>query len=111
MSHPYVVVLAGGRGERFWPWSTPERPKQLLPLAWDGRTLLASAIDRALALVPAENVLVLTASNLVDAVRAECGGKGVHVVGEAVIRNTGPAIGAAAVWIAERGEDPAFAVF
>ena len=59
MSDRYVLVLAGGRGERFWPWSRPERPKQLLPLARGGRTLLATTLERALRLAPAERVMVL----------------------------------------------------
>ena len=96
-----VLILAGGRGERFWPWSRPERPKQLLPLARGGRTLLGATLDRALRLVPRERVLILTARDLVEAVRAEC--PGVSVVGEPVPRNTAPAIGAAAAWFQSRG--------
>ena len=96
-----VLILAGGRGERFWPWSRPDRPKQLLPLARGGRTLLGATLDRALRLVPRERVLVLTARDLVEAVRAEC--PGVSVVGEPVPRNTAPAIGAAAAWFEGRG--------
>ena len=96
-----VLILAGGRGERFWPWSRPERPKQLLPLARAGRTLLDATLERALRLVPRERVLILTARDLVDAVRAGC--PGVSVIGEPVPRNTAPAIGAAAAWFQGRG--------
>jgi mannose-1-phosphate guanylyltransferase len=110
MPERFVLVLAGGRGERFWPWSRPERPKQLLPLARDGRTLLAATIDRALALVAPDHVLVLTARDLVPAVRAACEGRAVHVMGEPVARNTAAAIGAAATWFSARASDPAFAV-
>ena len=53
MPDRYALVLAGGRGERFWPWSRPERPKQLLPLGRGGRSLLGATIDRALRVVPA----------------------------------------------------------
>ena len=110
MSDRHVLVLAGGRGERFWPWSRHERPKQLLPLAPGGRTLLAATLDRALALASPERVLVLTALDLVDAVTRECGGRGVHVLGEPDARNTAAAIGAGAAWCLARGGDPAFAV-
>jgi mannose-1-phosphate guanylyltransferase len=96
-----ILILAGGRGERFWPWSRPERPKQLLPLARGGRTLLDATLERALRLAPRERVLILTARDLVEAVRAEC--PGVAVVGEPVPRNTAPAIGAAAAWFQRRG--------
>ena len=96
-----VLILAGGRGERFWPWSRPDRPKQLLPLARGGRTLLSATLERALRLVPRERVLILTARDLVEAVRTEC--PGVSVVGEPLPRNTAPAIGAAAAWFQSRG--------
>lgn len=110
MSNRYVVVLAGGRGERFWPWSRPDRPKQLLPLARNGRTLLAATITRAQMLAPPENILVLTARDLRPAVARECAGTGVHVAGEPLARNTAAAIGAAAAWCLAQGGDPAMAV-
>ena len=91
-----ALILAGGRGERFWPWSTPERPKQLLPLAPRGRTLLATTFARATRLLPASNVVVMTSLPLVEACRREC--PGAIVVGEPVGRNTAPAIAAAAAF-------------
>jgi mannose-1-phosphate guanylyltransferase len=109
MPDRFVLILAGGRGERFWPWSTPQRPKQLLPLASGGRTLLAATLERALALAPADRVVVLTARDLEEAVRRECP-PGVHVFGEPVGRNTAPAIGAAAVWFASVAPGASFAV-
>jgi len=110
MSHRCVLVLAGGRGERFWPWSTAERPKQLLPLARGGRSLLAATVERALAVAEPADVLVLTAASLADAVRREVGPLGVKVAGEPVMRNTAAAIGAAAAWFERGGRDPVFAV-
>lgn len=91
-----VLILAGGRGERFWPWSTPERPKQLLPLASRGRTLLAATFERARRLVAADRVVIMTAQPLVEACRREA--PGAIVVGEPVMRNTAPAIAAAAAF-------------
>jgi mannose-1-phosphate guanylyltransferase len=61
--HVWVVVLAGGIGSRFWPVSTPERPKQLLPLASD-RPLIADTIERARALVPDERIRILAGEHL-----------------------------------------------
>jgi mannose-1-phosphate guanylyltransferase len=63
----WAVVLAGGVGSRFWPLSTPERPKQLLPLASD-QPMLVDAVDRLRPLVGIERVLVLTNASLADAV-------------------------------------------
>jgi len=55
----YVVVMAGGRGERFWPVSREKTPKQLLKLLGD-RSFLQQTIDRVLPLVPLTNILVIT---------------------------------------------------
>ena len=66
MSH-WAVVLAGGVGSRFWPLSTPERPKQLLPLVSDA-PLLADTLERLGPLVPPERTLVLTTAGLARAV-------------------------------------------
>jgi mannose-1-phosphate guanylyltransferase len=95
MSDRFVLVLAGGRGERFWPWSRPQRPKQLLPLASGGRTLLRATFERALKTVQdPQRVLIVTATDLITACRKEC--PGARVVGEPMPRNTAPAIAAAA---------------
>ena len=64
----WAVVLAGGVGSRFWPLSTPERPKQLLPLITE-RPMLADTLRRLGPLAPAERTLVLTNASLADAVR------------------------------------------
>src|SRR5689334_13608973 len=102
----HVLILAGGRGERFWPWSRSDRPKQLLPLAGGGKTLLAATLERALALVPPGQVIVLTARDLTAAIAREVP-SGVRVLGEPVARNTAAAIGAIAHLV---GPDHAFAV-
>ena len=65
----WAVVLAGGVGSRFWPLSTPARPKQLLPLV-DERPLLAATLDRMADLVPIERTLVLTNASLVGPISA-----------------------------------------
>src|SRR5260370_37327185 len=60
MSNPiYALILAGGSGERFWPLSRRNRPKQLLRLISE-RTLLEETIARLEGLVPSERVLILT---------------------------------------------------
>jgi len=64
----WAVVLAGGIGSRFWPLSTPTRPKQLLPLV-TSEPLLAEAVDRLGPVVPPERVLILTNPSLVPAIK------------------------------------------
>lgn len=66
----YVVIMAGGSGTRLWPLSRQGTPKQLLKLI-EGRSLLRLAFERALALVPADRVLVVTGAAYLDEVAAD----------------------------------------
>jgi mannose-1-phosphate guanylyltransferase len=63
----WAVVLAGGVGSRFWPLSTPERPKQLLPLVTH-EPLLADAVTRLGPVVSSDRILILTNPLLVPAI-------------------------------------------
>ena len=63
----WAVVLAGGVGSRFWPLSTPSRPKQLLPLV-TSNPMLVDAVQRLAPIVPPERVLILTNETLVPAI-------------------------------------------
>ena len=63
----WAVVLAGGVGSRFWPLSTPTRPKQLLPLA-TSEPLLCDSVDRLRPIVPMDRVLILTNRALVPVI-------------------------------------------
>jgi mannose-1-phosphate guanylyltransferase len=65
----WAVVLAGGVGSRFWPLSTPVRPKQLLALV-DAEPLLSNTLARLTPLAPPARTLVLTNAGLRDAVLA-----------------------------------------
>ena len=64
----WTVILAGGVGSRFWPLSTPDRPKQLLPLVTD-KPLLQDAVDRLTPMVDADHMLILTNVDLVGPIR------------------------------------------
>ena len=59
MSGRYAVIMAGGKGERFWPLSTSKHPKQLLALVGD-KPLIAQAVDRLDGLIPPENVFTIS---------------------------------------------------
>ena len=63
----WAVILAGGVGSRFWPLSTPERPKQLLPLVND-EPLLLNTLRRLREIAPLAQTLVLTNASLTDAI-------------------------------------------
>jgi len=66
----FVVIMAGGRGERFWPISREQRPKQLLALLGK-RSFLQEAVDRVLPLVPARNIFVITNETQLAEVRRQ----------------------------------------
>src|SRR5215212_3856953 len=68
-SSMWAIVLAGGIGSRFWPLSTPERPKQLLKLIGE-RPLIAETVARLAPLIPPERVLVLTSRDIAPAISA-----------------------------------------
>jgi mannose-1-phosphate guanylyltransferase len=63
--HLWTVILAGGVGSRFWPVSTPRRPKQLLPLASDA-PLIRETVERITPLVPQERLRILTGGHLAE---------------------------------------------
>ncbi len=65
----WAIVLAGGIGSRFWPLSSPDRPKQLLPLVND-RPLISDTIARLYPLIPPERVLIVTSRDIAGAIHA-----------------------------------------
>ncbi len=66
----YAAILSGGSGERFWPLSTPSRPKQFLSV-FGGKSLLRQSVDRLKGLVPPERILIVTAKALARATYRE----------------------------------------
>lgn len=105
---PFVaVIMAGGQGQRFWPLSTPERPKQFLDLSRSGRTLIQATYDRVVALTGSpERVLVATAERYVSTVRAQLPEIGKeNVLVEPTPRDSAPAIALACLTIERRFGD------
>ena len=96
----YVLILAGGSGERFWPLSRSSRPKQLLSLLSE-TTLLEQTLERLDGLVPLENILILTNHDQEKAVR-ELASKlpAENIIAEPAKRDTAAAIALGAGWIA-----------
>jgi molybdopterin-guanine dinucleotide biosynthesis protein A len=71
MANRYVVIMAGGRGERFWPQSRLATPKHLLPIVGE-QALLVQTIERVLPMIPAERVLIITNRQQAPAIRKLC---------------------------------------
>jgi mannose-1-phosphate guanylyltransferase len=92
----HAAVLAGGSGTRFWPASTRDVPKQMLPLT-GAEPLLVETVARLKGLIPIERVLVVTGARYADQVRAllpELPAE--NVLAEPRPRNTAAACGLAA---------------
>jgi len=106
----YAVVMAGGVGTRFWPWSREASPKQLLALTSD-RSMLAETIARLDGLVPAANILVVTSrKHRRQVLAASPSLEARNVLGEPMGRNTAPCIGWATLEVLRRCPDAVTAV-
>ncbi|MBQ5621185.1 MAG: NTP transferase domain-containing protein, partial [Bacteroidaceae bacterium] len=70
-AHNHLVIMAGGVGSRFWPMSTPQKPKQFVDVMGCGRTLIQLTYDRFKHVVSAQNVWVVTSANYAEVVREQ----------------------------------------
>lgn len=99
--HRYCVIMCGGIGSRFWPYSRTDRPKQFIDFFGTGRSLLQMSYDRILSIVPAENVIVVTNTQYANLVREQLPDiKPENILLEPARRNTAPCIAWAAWHIA-----------
>ncbi len=106
-----VVIMAGGKGERLWPVSSAQMPKQLIPFEGD-KSLLRATFDRSLDLAPAENIYIVTSRDLAEKVAEELPEiPAENILAEPYGRNTAPCIGYAAVVISRKDPEAMMAVF
>ena len=93
MTENHLVVMAGGVGSRFWPMSTPARPKQFLDIMGVGRTMLQLTVDRFRGVIRPENVWVVTGAQFAELVREQLPEVPAdHVVLEPCGRGTAPCL-------------------
>jgi len=109
--HFYPVILAGGRGTRFWPLSRKRRAKQLLAL--DGKeTMIQQTVARLVPLAPSKSFWVITNGDLRRAILRQLPKlPSRQVIAEPVGRNTAPAIGLAAFLLARRDPQAVLGLF
>ena len=98
----YAVVMAGGRGTRFWPLGRRLRPKQLLKLL-DDKTMLEDTVLRLFPLFSPERILVVTSSAYIDEARKLLPIPPENVVGEPAGRDTAPCVALALGELLRRG--------
>jgi len=110
MKNRYIVIMAGGKGERFWPQSRLKRPKHLLPIVGNS-PMLSQTIERLDGLVPPDRVFVITNKDQRNAVLETCPTLlPKRVIGEPEGRDTAAAVGLAALLVQKEAEDASFAL-
>ena len=111
MNHRYGLILAGGRGTRFWPRSRRSRAKQVLNFFGD-RSLIQQTVDRLRPVLPPERIWILTNRHLrAEIVKQLPEVPRRQILAEPVQRNTAPAIGLAAQIVQSLDPEAVMGVF
>lgn len=101
-----AVIMAGGKGERFWPRSRKSLPKQFLNLTDDGKTMIQLTIERLKSLVSIDDTYIVTNKDYKHLILEQI--KGIpeeNILLEPIAKNTAPCIGLAAMHIKRKYED------
>ena len=101
----YAMVMAGGRGERFWPLGRRKRPKQLLKLTGE-KTMLEDTVLRLFPLFAPERILIVTSQSYIDEARRLLPIPPGNVIGEPAGRDTAPCVALALGELKRRGASP-----
>lgn len=110
-SHRYALIMAGGRGTRFWPRSRKRNAKQVLRFFGE-RSLIQQTVDRLKPVVPAGNIWVITNEFLQQEIRKQLPEvPKAQILAEPAQRNTAPCIGLAATILCELDRDAVMGVF
>jgi len=101
----FAVILAGGRGQRFWPASNSKKPKQYLSITGD-RSMLSVTYRRLASFIPPEKIIVITVREQIEIARDELPDlPGENFIAEPDGRNTAPALALGALAVMERSDD------
>ena len=89
----HLIIMAGGVGSRFWPMSTPEKPKQFIDVLGIGKSLIQLTVDRFETVIPIENVWIVTSEKYKSIVREQLPDiPESQILLEPCMRNTAPCI-------------------
>jgi mannose-1-phosphate guanylyltransferase len=106
MKNNYVVIMAGGIGTRFWPFSRTNHPKQFLDILGNGKTLIQMTVERFRHICPAENIFVVTNSDYYFHVKTQLPDLAdSQILLEPLMRNTAACIAYACYKIRKRTEN------
>jgi mannose-1-phosphate guanylyltransferase len=96
-SNHYIIIMAGGIGSRFWPFSRTHYPKQFHDVLGTGKTMIQQTVERFRNICPRENILIVTNKDYLDLVKSQLPDfKDDQILLEPIGRNTAPCIAYAA---------------
>ncbi|MDE7397440.1 MAG: mannose-1-phosphate guanylyltransferase, partial [Muribaculum sp.] len=111
INHRYCVIMCGGVGSRFWPYSRADRPKQFIDFFGTGRSLLQMSYDRVLPVVPRENIIVVTSHLYLPLIKEQLPElDDSQILLEPARRNTAPCIAWAALHVYARDPEASMIV-
>ena len=93
----YAIIMAGGSGTRFWPYSRKDRPKQFLNISGD-EPMLVETCKRLGPVVPDEKMIVILGKGHLKEAQRLLKNSNIHILAEPVGRNTAPCIGLGAIY-------------
>ena len=106
----YAVIMAGGRGERFWPLSSKSSPKPFLPLFGEN-TMIQETVERIGLIIPRERILIVLSKDHLPVAQQQLPGIPAHnFVVEPMGRDTAACIGLASLYIQKRAQDSSMLV-
>lgn len=106
-----ALIMAGGRGERFWPKSRKSLPKQFLSLTDDGKTMIQLTVERILPLIDIDDIFIVTNTDYKELVKEQLPELPVqNILCEPAGRSTAPCIGLGAVYIRQKYGDAVMTV-
>ena len=102
----FCVILAGGRGQRLWPASRKEHPKQFMDFFGTGRTMLQTTFERFVRILPKENIYICTCKEYLQLVKDQLSElPEANIMVEPIHRNTAPSVAWATMRVLRRNPE------